>query len=100
MELKGDLGKEKSQDLLAQLNHNPLPANFAVKADDASNLAAVRASVTRASSPSIVSWLPRSRIEQRRRSRGRTCWSPGTRTWTFKTYDGEDETSTNLAPRW
>jgi cell division transport system permease protein len=45
-ELKRDLGTEKSQDLLAQLHQNPLPANFAVKADDASNLAAVRAAVT------------------------------------------------------
>jgi cell division transport system permease protein len=45
-ELEDDLGDEKSQDLLTQLNHNPLPANFAVKADDASNLAAVRAAVT------------------------------------------------------
>jgi cell division transport system permease protein len=45
-ELKRDLGEEKSGELLTQLNHNPLPANFAVKADDASNLAAVRAAVT------------------------------------------------------
>jgi cell division transport system permease protein len=45
-ELKEDLGKEKSEDLLAQLHDNPLPRNFAVKADDAANLAAVRAAVT------------------------------------------------------
>jgi cell division transport system permease protein len=45
-ELKEDLGKEKSQELTSQLNSNPLPANFEVKADDAGNLAAVRAAVT------------------------------------------------------
>lgn len=45
-ELKEDLGKEKSGELLAQLNSNPLPANFRVKADDAANLDAVRAAVT------------------------------------------------------
>jgi len=45
-ELEKDLGKEKSEDLLAQLHHNPLPRNFAVKADDAANLDAVRAAVT------------------------------------------------------
>jgi cell division transport system permease protein len=45
-ELKQDLGKEKSGELLAQLHSNPLPANFRVKADDASNLEAVRAAVT------------------------------------------------------
>ncbi len=43
---KKDLGKSKSEDLLAQLHDNPLPANFQVKADDASNLDAVRAAVT------------------------------------------------------
>lgn len=45
-ELKQDLGKSKSEDLLAQLHDNPLPANFQIKADDASNLDAVRAAVT------------------------------------------------------
>ena len=45
-ELKQDLGKKKSGELLAQLHTNPLPANFQVKADDASNLAAVEAAVT------------------------------------------------------
>ena len=45
-ELEKDLGKNKSEDLLAQLHDNPLPANFQIKADDASNLAAVRAAVT------------------------------------------------------
>lgn len=45
-ELKQDLGKDKSSELLAQLHSNPLPANFEVKADDASNLEAVRAEVT------------------------------------------------------
>ena len=44
-ELKEDLGKEKSGDLLAQLHSNPLPANFEVKADDAANLDAVGAAV-------------------------------------------------------
>jgi len=46
VELKEDLGKSKSEDLLAQLHDNPLPANFQIKADDASNLDAVRAAVT------------------------------------------------------
>jgi cell division transport system permease protein len=45
-ELKKDLGKSKSEDLLTQLHDNPLPANFQIKADDASNLDAVRAAVT------------------------------------------------------
>jgi cell division transport system permease protein len=45
-ELEGDLGKEKSEDLLAQVRDNPLPRNFAVKADDAANLDAARAAVT------------------------------------------------------
>jgi cell division transport system permease protein len=44
-ELKQDLGKEDSEELTAQLNHNPLPANFAVKADDAAYLDEVRAAV-------------------------------------------------------
>jgi cell division transport system permease protein len=46
VELEKDLGKSKSEDLLAQLRDNPLPANFQIKADDAANLAAVRAAVT------------------------------------------------------
>jgi cell division transport system permease protein len=45
-ELKGDLGKSKSADLLTQLHSNPLPANFEVKADDAGNLGEARAAVT------------------------------------------------------
>jgi cell division transport system permease protein len=45
-ELEKDLGKSKSEDLLAQLHDNPLPANFQIKADDASNLDAVRLAVT------------------------------------------------------
>jgi cell division transport system permease protein len=45
-ELTEDLGKEKSSELLTQLHSNPLPANFQVKADDASNLDAARAAVT------------------------------------------------------
>jgi len=44
-ELEDDLGKDK-EDLLAQIHGNPLPRNFAVKADDAANLAAARAAVT------------------------------------------------------
>lgn len=44
-ELKEDLGKEKSGELLAQLHSNPLPANFQVKADDAANLDAVRVAI-------------------------------------------------------
>ncbi len=45
-ELKQDLGKHKSSELLTQLHSNPLPANFSVKADDASNLDAVEAAIT------------------------------------------------------
>ena len=45
-ELEETLGTKKSEDLLAQLHSNPLPRNFAVNADDAGNLAAVRAAVT------------------------------------------------------
>lgn len=45
-ELEKDLGKNKSEDLLTQLHDNPLPANFQIKADDASNLDAVRTAVT------------------------------------------------------
>jgi cell division transport system permease protein len=46
VELEKDLGKNKSEDLLAQLHDNPLPANFQIKADDASNLDPIRAAVT------------------------------------------------------
>jgi cell division transport system permease protein len=45
-ELKEDLDKKESRELLTQLNQNPLPANFAVKADDAGNLDSVRAAIT------------------------------------------------------
>jgi cell division transport system permease protein len=45
-ELTADLGREKSDELLTQLHSNPLPANFEIKADDASNLDSVRAAVT------------------------------------------------------
>jgi cell division transport system permease protein len=45
-ELKQQLDKKEARELLAQLHENPLPRNFAVKADDASNLAAVRQAVT------------------------------------------------------
>jgi cell division transport system permease protein len=44
-ELKEDLDKKESRELLTQLNENPLPANFAVKADDAGNLDSVRAAI-------------------------------------------------------
>lgn len=44
-ELEEDLGDSKSQDLLAQLHTNPLPRNFAVKPDDASNLKSVEEAV-------------------------------------------------------
>lgn len=45
-ELKEDLGKDKSGELLTQLHSNPLPANFSVKADDASNLESVEQAIT------------------------------------------------------
>ena len=45
-ELREQLDKKESRELLAQLHENPLPANFAVKADDASNLDSVREAVT------------------------------------------------------
>jgi cell division transport system permease protein len=45
VELEEILGDDK-EDVLAQLRANPLPRNFAVKADDAANLDAVRAAVT------------------------------------------------------
>ncbi len=44
-ELREDLDKKESRELLTQLNENPLPANFAVKADDAANLDSVRAAI-------------------------------------------------------
>jgi len=44
-ELREDLDKKESRELLAQLNENPLPANFAVKTDDAGNLDSVRAAI-------------------------------------------------------
>ena len=45
VELEEDLGKSKSEDLLAQLHDNPLPANFQIKADDAANLDGVQAAI-------------------------------------------------------
>ena len=45
-ELTEDLGKQKSGELLTQLHSNPLPANFSVKADDASNLDSVETAIT------------------------------------------------------
>jgi cell division transport system permease protein len=45
-ELTEDLGKQKSSELLTQLHANPLPANFSVKADDASNLESVETAIT------------------------------------------------------
>jgi cell division transport system permease protein len=45
-ELRKQLDKREAKELLSQLNgHNPLPRNFAVKADDASNLGSVREAV-------------------------------------------------------
>jgi cell division transport system permease protein len=45
-ELKADLGKDKAGELgIDELNSNPLPANFRVKADDAANLDAISAAV-------------------------------------------------------
>jgi cell division transport system permease protein len=44
-ELSEDLGKDKSDELLTQLHSNPLPANFKVKADDASNLGSIEAAI-------------------------------------------------------
>ncbi len=40
-ELKESLGKDKSKELLSQLNTNPLPASFRITPDDAANLTAV-----------------------------------------------------------
>jgi len=44
-ELSEDLGKEKSGELLSQLHSNPLPANFQIKADDASNLDSIQTAI-------------------------------------------------------
>ncbi len=45
-EFKKAFGKNKVEESITQLNgHNPLPANFSVKADDASNLEAARAAI-------------------------------------------------------
>ena len=44
-ELRSDLGKDKSAELLTELHSNPLPANFRVKADDAGNLDSVRQAI-------------------------------------------------------
>jgi cell division transport system permease protein len=44
-ELTADLGKDKSGELLTQLHSNPLPANFSVKADDASNLDSIEVAI-------------------------------------------------------
>ena len=44
-ELRRQLDKKEAKELLSQLSTNPLPRNFAVKADDASQLASVREAV-------------------------------------------------------
>jgi cell division transport system permease protein len=44
-ELKEDLGKDEAQELIGQLNENPLPASFRVTPDDAANLAGIRAAI-------------------------------------------------------
>src|SRR3954453_17333706 len=46
-ELSADLNKEKSdsKELLSQLHSNPLPANFKIKADDASNLESIKEAI-------------------------------------------------------
>lgn len=41
-ELEKSLGKEKSEELLVQVNSNPLPRNFALKADEASELEGIK----------------------------------------------------------
>lgn len=44
-ELKESLGKKKSEELLSQLNSNPLPASFRITPDDAANLTSVERAV-------------------------------------------------------
>ncbi|MFN8216449.1 MAG: permease-like cell division protein FtsX [Solirubrobacterales bacterium] len=44
-ELKESLGKAKSEELLSQLNSNPLPASFRITPDDAANLTSVERAV-------------------------------------------------------
>src|SRR3954451_10127481 len=44
-ELKEDLGKDEAQELIGQLNENPLPASFRVDPEDADNLAGIRAAI-------------------------------------------------------
>jgi cell division transport system permease protein len=44
-ELKESLGKQKSEEMLAQLNSNPLPMSFRITPDDASNLTSVKLAV-------------------------------------------------------
>jgi cell division transport system permease protein len=44
-EFSEQLDREDKEAILTELNSNPLPRNFAVKADDAANLAGVRAAV-------------------------------------------------------
>jgi len=46
-ELRESLGKNKSQELTAQLHENPLPASFRIKPDDASNLTQIRTAIMR-----------------------------------------------------
>ena len=44
-ELNETFGKEKGEELLSQLNSNPLPTSFRITPDDAANLAAVETAV-------------------------------------------------------
>jgi len=44
-ELEASLGKKKSEELLAQIHTNPLPRNFALKADEAGNIAGIKAAI-------------------------------------------------------
>jgi cell division transport system permease protein len=44
-ELEDSLGKKKSDELLAQVNSNPLPRNFALKADSAGNVDSIEAAI-------------------------------------------------------
>jgi cell division transport system permease protein len=52
---------EKDQSLLKQLNSNPLPANFIVKADDASHLDAIRSAVAPGGTSSAPGGQPSSK---------------------------------------